>query len=156
MKRMLLFIGSLLIATTASAYTLKQRSYRGPDGKTIFACVTKPFDGAIAFVSDDRFASGVTALVVPASNYPAVIRYRYPTTWYEAAITDIAGGAFYTPAARQFARETGKIPTVMFQAESDGYGNFDRPHLPIDPETMDRHHERIEAAVTNCRLRGQR
>lgn len=141
-----------MTASAAQAYTLKQRSYRAPDGSVAFACVTAPFEGTIAFVSSERFPSGIAAIVVPASNYPALLRRRYPAPWYAAAVNDAAGG-IYTPALRQFERETRKEPTVMFQAEGDRYGNYDRPHLPLDGGTLEATFRQVEAAISNCRLR---
>jgi len=142
-----------IIAGTAQAYTLKQRSYRAYDGSVAFACVTAPFEGTVTFVASERFQSGIAALVVPASNYPAFLRRRYPTPWYAAADTDLASGNGSTPAARLFDRETRKVPTVMFQAEGDRYGNFDQPHVPIDGDTLQQNYAAVEAAITNCRLR---
>lgn len=144
-----------IVAGAAQAYTLKQRSYRAYDGSVAFACVTAPFEGTIAFVPSERFPTGIAAIVVPASNYWAFLRGRYPTPWYEAAVNDIAGG-IYTPAVRQFERETRKEATVMFQAEGDEYGNYDRPHLPLDAATLERVQDRVTSAISNCRLRRDR
>lgn len=154
MRTVTTILALALLAGTASAYTLKQKSFRGSDGRVQFACVTKPFAGAIAFVPSTRFRSGTAAIVIPEGNYSAVQRRRYPTAWYAAAVIDLANG-LYTPAVRQFERETGKAPTVMFQAEGDRYGNYDRPHLPLDDATLEAASMAIDGAVSNCRLRGR-
>lgn len=143
-----------LMASASNAYTLKQRSYRAPDGSVGSACVTAPFEGAIAFVGSDRFDTGVTAIVVPASNYWAFLNRRYPAEWYAAASHDAASG-IYTPAVRQFERATEKVPTVMFMAAGDTYGNFERPHLPLDETTLIETYSDVRAAISNCRLRGR-
>lgn len=153
MRRSIGIAAQALVAGAAQAYTLKQRSYRAHDGSVAFACVTAPFEGTITFVASERFPSGIAALVVPASNYPAFLRRRYPTPWYAAADTDLTSGNGFTRAARLFDRETHKVPTVMFQAEADRYGNFDQPHVPIDGPTLQENYAAAEAAITNCRLR---
>lgn len=154
MVRKLIAVAAWAItASAAQAYTLKQRSYRSPDGSVAFACVTAPFKGTITFIPSQRFPSEIAAIIVPASNYRAFLHQLYPTAWYAAATADYLNGGAYTPAVRQFEKAVRRVPEVMFMAEGDRYGNYEQPHQPIDRETLVDSYEQIAAAISNCDLR---
>ena len=148
---MLAVILAISSPTEAGSYTLRQKAFRGADGRVSFACISKPFVGTVAYVPSPYYRSGLAAIVVPESGYAAFLRRRYPTSWYAAARTDIARGLWNTPAARAFDQATRKTATVMFEAEGSQYGNFDQPYSPIS-EAHTQYFYMVDSAISNCRI----